>query len=111
MKISKLNKFKSELIYPILLDFKTYLDQKKLPSFRLEGFINFINSNDYNVVGYTWHQNESQLEADNYGKIAVSIHTVLECFANTSDSNYVIDESGNNIILLKKIAPKHYKFI
>ena len=83
MKISKLSKFKSELIYPFLLDFKNYLDQKKLPSFRLEGFINFIYSNDYNVVGYNWHQNESQLDADPYGKIAISIHTVLECFADT----------------------------
>jgi len=111
MKCSKLNKTKTELIYPILLDFKVYLINNNLPSFRLEGFINYINSRDYNVFGYTWHQDEFKIEAENYGKTAISIHTALECFANTTENNFVIDESDNRITLLKKIAPKQYQFI
>jgi hypothetical protein len=111
MKCSKLNKEKSELLYPILIDFKNYLATNNLPSFKSEGFINFINSRDYDVVGYTWHQDESKLEAENYGKTAISIHTALECFANTSEIYYVIDDNGKKISLLNKLAPKHYKFI
>jgi hypothetical protein len=111
MKCSKLNEKKSKLIFQAFCDFKKISLEKNIHTFKLEGFINFINSSDYEIFGYTWHQNEKELEAENWGRFAISIHTVLECYANTSENSFVIDKNGDRVTLLKKVAPKTYMFI
>jgi hypothetical protein len=111
MKCSKLNEKKSNLIFQVFCEFRKISLEKNFSSFKLEGFINFINSSDYEIFGYTWHQNEKELEAENWGKIAISIHTVLECYANTSETSFVIDKNGERVTFLKKTAPKTYMFI
>jgi len=111
MKCRGLKEEKSDLIYPIFLDFKEYCLKNGKQRFKLEGFINYINSNDYMVVGYSWHQDERELEYENLGRVAISIFRVCECYANANASSYVINEKGEKTKLLKKLGPKTYEFI
>jgi hypothetical protein len=111
MKCNGLKQEKCDLIYPIFLEFKEYSLKIGKPRFKLEGFINFINGHAYAVVGYTWHQNEDELESQYYGRTAVSIFRVCECYANANKGAFVLDKDGNKVKLLNKVAPKTFEFI
>lgn len=111
MKLSLLSEEKSEKFMTAFHSFKTYCLKSNKDTFKLEGFINFVNTNDFEVVGYTWHRDENQLESEFYGRIAVSFLTACECLANVNAKNFYIDENGINVKILEKIQPKTYRFL
>jgi hypothetical protein len=111
MKLSKLNIEKSTKFINVFQKYKEYLIKLNKDSFFLEGFINFVNTSDLDVVGYKWHQDENSLESSYFGRIAIPFSTALECLANTSEKSYLLDDNGSKIILLTKLGPKKYKLI
>jgi hypothetical protein len=111
VKCTGINEFKSERIYQIFLAFKAYSLSQGRNQFKLEGFVGFVNSNDFDMFGYKWHQNEADLEFQNPGRTAISIFHVCECYANASKSTYCTNENGERVRLLNKLGPKTYEFL
>lgn len=111
MKCSKLSKLKSELFYKAFIQFKQNCLSKSVDSFNLNTIINFINENDFDIIAYDWHKDEKWLENENWGKTAISIHTALQCYSNSTINLFITDSQNNKVVLLKNNGNKSYSFI
>lgn len=106
-----LSQEKSEKFMIAFYSFKSYCEKNNKDTFKLEGFINYVNSNDFEIVGYTWHKDEDELESEFYGRLAVFFLTACECLANVNAKSYFINENQEKIKIIEKLQPKVYRFL
>lgn len=111
MKITGLSVELTESVILAFEDFKKHWQSKSRKSFSYDNFVSYINSKDYDIVAYKWHEDESELERNNYGKKAVCIYNVFSAFSGSSSNLNLKDDKNQIVLLIKKTDKNNFEFI
>ena len=114
MKISGIKKIKPEQLIEVFVDFKKEFRARGVTNFSYNDFVDFVNRPEnerkYILTAYNWHRNETELEYEHFGCLALCVYDLFLAFSN-SNKKTVIDDKGNKIKIINKVGKNLFEFI